>query len=150
MDVKSAIYHYCDYQERCHTEVKHKLYALGCNSTEVAQYMAELIETGLLNEERYACAYTRGKFRVLHWGRQKIIQQLKANNISAYCIKKAMKEIDGEEYEKMLKGLAERKWQELRKERSIITRKGKVYRYLVQKGYEREMVTDILNEYKQN
>ena len=150
MDVKSTIYHYCNYQERCHSQVRNKLYELGCTTPEVAQYTAELIEAGLLNEERYACAYARGKFRMLRWGKQKILQQFKINGISAYCIKKAMKEIDEDEYEKTLAGLAEHKWRELHKERSLATRKGKVYRYLVQKGYERDLITDILNKFKQN
>jgi regulatory protein len=150
MDVKAAIYYYCNYQERCHKEVTNKLYALGCNTTEVGQYITDLIEEGLLNEERYACGYARGKFRILHWGRQKIVQQLKTSNISAYCITKAMKEIDGNEYNAIAEKLVTAKWQELKKERSVRLRMAKVYRYMLQKGYEREIVMDILNELKQH
>ena len=149
MDVKTAIYHYCNYQDRCHAEVKNKLYLLGCNTTEVNQYLADVVEAGLLNEERYAKNYARGKFRILKWGREKIKQSLKMNNVSAYCIAKAMKEIDADEYEQVLNKLAGDKWKELKKERSVATRMSKTYRYLVQKGYERDMVTDILNELKQ-
>jgi regulatory protein len=148
MDVKTAIYHYCNYQDRCHMEVKNKLYALGCNTNEINQYLAEVIEAGLLNEERYACNFARGKFRMLQWGREKIKQGLKVHNISAYCIAKAMKEIDEDEYQLTFNKLAGNKWEELKKERSIATRMAKTYRYLAQKGYERSMITDVLNEYK--
>lgn len=148
MDIKTAIYHYCNYQDRCHAEVKNKLYTLGCKTAEVNQYLAEVIEAGLLNEERYARNFARGKFRMLKWGREKIKQSLKINNVSAYCIAKAMKEIDEEEYGAVLHKLATDKWNELKKERSVATRMSKTYRYLVQKGYERELVADILNEFK--
>src|SRR5690606_5982087 len=116
MDKRSSIYHYCQYQERCHAEVRNKLYELGCRTPEVEELIAELIEKDLLNEERYARAIARGKFRMKQWGRQKILQQLKLNKISEYCIKKAMTEIDEDEYMQVLQKLAERKWQELKKE----------------------------------
>lgn len=150
MDVKKAIYHYCTYQERCHAEVRNKLYELECTTPEVEEHLALLIETGLLNEERYARAFARGRFRMKHWGKQKIIQHLRLNKISDYCIRKGLTEIDEEEYRNTLLHLAEKKWEELRKEKNKIHRKGKVYRYLVQKGYGstdiNEMLASILNE----
>ena len=109
-DIRNAIIKYCDYQERCHQEVRNKLYELGAYTSEVEQHIALLIEENLLNEERYACAVARGRFRLKKWGRVKIVQYLKLHKISAYCIKKALKEIDGDEYEKTLNKLAERKW----------------------------------------
>lgn len=144
MDVKKAIYHYCSYQERCHAEVRNKLYELGCTTPEVEENIAMLIEVGILNEERYARAFARGKFRMKQWGRQKIISHLKLNKVSDYCIKKGMAEIDEEEYTATLLKLAEAKWTELKKERSIYTRKSKVFRYLVQKGYSTGEVNDTM------
>lgn len=146
MDLKTAIYRYCNYQERCHQEVKNKLYELGANTTEVNNLMADLIEANLLNEERYARAYARGKFRLKRWGRVKIVQELKRNRISEYCLKKAMTEIDSEEYYQTLVYLAGRKWSEWQKEKNLFIRKGKVFRYLVQKGFEADLVTDAMRE----
>ncbi len=149
MDVKKAIYHYCTYQERCHAEVRNKLYELGCATPEVEEQISLLIETGLLNEERYARAFARGKFRMKQWGKQKIVQHLKQNRISDYCVKKALTEIDPEEYQDTTQALARKKWQELKRERNIHIRKGKVYRYLLQKGYSsgeiNEAITFILS-----
>lgn len=146
MDNRTAIYHYCNYQERCHQEVRNKLYDMGCRTPEVEELIAELIEKDLVNEERYARAIARGKFRMKQWGKQKIVQQLKLNRISDYCIKKALTEIDEDEYEALLKKLAARKWEELKKERSLPQKKGKTYRYLVQKGYESSLAQDVINE----
>jgi regulatory protein len=143
--IGTAILHYCKYQERCHSEVRNKLYELGCTTADVEQYIASLIDAGKLNEERFARAYARGKFRMLGWGREKIKQQLKLRKISDYCIKKAFLEIDEDEYANKLNKYACKKWDEAKKERSVQLRKGKVYRYLVQKGYERDMVLDVIN-----
>lgn len=141
-----AAYRYCQYQERSHKEVRNKLYELGCKTAEVETIISELIEKDLLNEERYARAIARGKFRMKQWGRQKIVQALKLQQVSDYCIKKAMKEIDGNEYEQTLKKLAEKKWHELRAERKSLMKRAKVYRYLLQKGYETDMINDVLKE----
>jgi len=146
MDAKQAIWHYCNYQDRSHKEVRNKLYELGCRTGEVEQLLTELIEQNLLNEERYARSIARGKFRIKYWGRNKIIEQLKFQRVSSYCIGKALTEIDPEEYAATLKRLAERKWTELRVERSLVNRKAKCYRYLLQKGYESDLIQDILKE----
>jgi len=127
-------------------EVRNKLYDLGCITMEVNEHIAKLIEAGLLNEERYARSYARGRFKMKQWGKRKIIQQLKAHQISEYCIKKALKEIDVDEYMKTLHKLAEKKWQGLCTEKSKLTAKAKLYRYLIQKGYENDLVQDVINE----
>jgi len=145
MELKAAILHYCKYQERCHSEVRNKLYELGCNTTEVEQTLTGLIEIGILNEERFAKAFAGGKFRMKQWGREKIKQQLKLRKISDYCIKKAMTEIPADDYEATLNKLASKKAEEIKKDRSILSRKSKLYRYLVQKGYERDLIADVIN-----
>ena len=146
MEIKAAIHKYCRYQERCHSEVRNKLYELGCNTREVELHIAELIEIGMLNEERFAKAYARGKFRMLQWGREKIKQQLKLKKISDYCIKKGMTEIDGEEYDKVLNKLIDKKIAGLKSEKNVPTKKAKVFRFMMQKGYERDLVMDNINE----
>jgi regulatory protein len=146
MTTEAAILHYCKYQERCHQEVRNKLYELGCTTNEVEQQLVQLIEINALNEERFAKAFAGGKFRMKQWGREKIKQQLKMRKISDYCIKKAITEIDGEDYYKTLKKIAYKKAAEVKKDRSVLSRKLKLYRYLVQKGYERDLVTDLVKE----
>ena len=147
METKAAIIHYCKYQERCHMEVRNKLYELGCNREEVEKQIAGLIETGMLNEERYAMAFAGGKFRMKQWGREKIKQQLKLRKISDYCIRKAMAEIDSGDYEVTLNKLAFKKVEETKGDRSPLSRKSKLYRYLIQKGFERDMVMDVIKLY---
>lgn len=143
-EYQTAIYRYCNYQPRCHQEVRNKLYEIGATTPEVEEIISELISDKLLNEEAYARAIARGRFRIKQWGKKKIIQHLKQNKVSDYCIKKGLSEIDPEEYERTLVRLTTRKWEELKKERSLIARKSKVYRYMLQKGYESDLVQDLI------
>lgn len=147
MDVKTAIYRYCNYQERCHKEVRNKLYELGARTNEVQQLLTELIEAGLLNEERYARSFARGKFRIKQWGRNRIVQQLKMNQISDYCIKQALKEIDPVQYDETFQKVAEKRWEVLKTEKNVFSRKKKTYQYLILKGYETDLVQNIIQEF---
>ncbi len=55
--------HYCAYQERSQQEVRDKLYEWGLWPAAVENIIVKLIGEGFLNEERFAKAYTTGKFR---------------------------------------------------------------------------------------
>jgi len=136
--------HYCGYQERCHSEVKEKLYSLGLYKQQVEECMAQLIEENYLNEERFAQQFAGGKFRMKHWGRIKIKYELKQKQVSEYCIKKGLKEIDEEDYLKTLTKLAQEKWTAVKTEANLFSKLRKTQDYLVQKGYEYELIKQAL------
>jgi regulatory protein len=137
---------YCAYQERCHAETKEKLYSFGLFKSDVESIISHLIEADYLNEERFATAYARGKFRMKQWGRVKIRYELKQRSVSEYCIRNAIKQIDEEEYIKTLGKLAEEKLRDLEDETNDLIRKKKVFDYLLQKGYERELIFSCIKE----
>jgi regulatory protein len=139
--------HYCGYQERSHSEVKEKLYSLGVWKKDHDEIMAILIEENYLNEERFAMAYARGKFRMKQWGRVKIKYELKQRQVSEYSIKKALKQIDEEEYMTSLKKLAVDKYAALKGDQYLV-RKKKTIDYLMQKGYEPGLIHLVINEQK--
>lgn len=137
--------HYCGYQERSHTEVKEKLYSFGLRSTDVDEILSTLIEENYLNEERYAAMFAGGKFRMKQWGRVKIKYELKQKRVSEYCIKKAIKEIDEEDYLKTLEKLAITKWDSVTGEGvNHFVKMSKTTDYLVQKGYEMDLVRAVV------
>jgi regulatory protein len=135
--------HYCAYQERCHSEVKEKLYSLGVWKKQHDEIIAALIEENYLNEERFAIAYAGGKWRVKQWGRVKIRYELKQKQVSEYCIKKALKQISDEEYAAVLSKLAKEKYASL-KGGQYQVRKKKTIDYLVGRGFENELVRGLL------
>jgi len=136
--------HYCGYQERCHAEVKEKLYSFGLWKKDVEALLAQLIEENYLNEERFAQLFAGGKFRMKHWGRIKIKYELKQKKLSDYCIKKGLQEIDEDDYMKTLRKLAATKWTSLKNEKNIFTRKNKTMKYLLQKGYESNLIMETI------
>ena len=135
---------YCAYQERCHSEVKEKLYGFGLDKSDVDEIMAQLITENYLNEERFAIQFAGGKFRMKQWGRGKIKQALKQKQVGEYCIKQALKQIDDKDYMNTLHKLYDKKLKTLKGEKNIFIKKRKLQDYLLQKGYEYEFVKELL------
>lgn len=140
------IKHYCGYQERCHAEVREKLYSFGLWKKDVEAILSELIEHGFLNEERFAELFAGGKFRMKQWGRVKIGYELKQRKISSYCIKKALQQIDDDAYVTILAKLAATKWKTLKGEKNFFVRKQKTKNYLLQKGFEGNLIDETLSQ----
>ena len=135
---KPKIEYYCNYQERCQSEVKDKLYSFGLDTDDVNELLAYVVKSGLVNEERFAALFAGGKFRQKHWGREKIKRELRYRQISDYCIKKAMTEIDDEAYIKTLENLAEKYYFGL-KDRLKYIKAGKTMQHLLVKGFEADL-----------
>ncbi|MFT4761020.1 MAG: regulatory protein, partial [Saprospiraceae bacterium] len=60
---------YCAYQDRCHKEVRSKLFEIGMYGDDLENIIVKLIEEKFLDEQRFATAYAGGKFRLKKWGR---------------------------------------------------------------------------------
>lgn len=138
--------HYCRYQERCHSEVKEKMWLLGIKKTDHDELLASLIEDDYLNEERFAVQFAGGKYRLKHWGRIKIKYELKQKRVSDYNIKKALSQIEESDYLKTLKTIAEKRYNELKNEQWLV-RKKKTIDYLLLKGYEQSLVNQMVNQF---
>jgi regulatory protein len=135
---------WCAYQERCQQDARTKLYELGLWPEAVENIIVKLIEDNFLNEERFATTFARGKFTIKKWGRIKIKQELKQKRVGDYCLKKAMQQIDETEYMATLKKLIDSK-RKLIKEKNPIKLNYKLMNYVLSKGYEKDLVFDILN-----
>lgn len=135
---------YCAYQERAQQEVRNKLYEWGLHQEEVENIIVQLIEDNFLNEERFAKAYTLGKFRMKGWGKIKIKQHLKAKNVSEPLIRLALKEIKEEEYHQKIEETVKKK---IKKPISSISflEKSKLYTYLQSKGFEKDIIYNAIN-----
>ena len=136
--------HYCAYQDRCHSEVKEKLYSLGLWKKDVEEALSQLIEENYLNEERFAIQFAGGHFRNKNWGRVKIGYELKQRQVGEYCIKKALASIDEDAYQQTLEKLATDKWEALRGEENEFVRTRKLQEYLWRKGYEPDLAGKVI------
>ena len=128
--------HFCGYQERCHQEVKQKLFGMGMYKEEVEELLSTLIADGFLNESRFAEMFVSGKSRIKGWGKQKIAHALRLKGVSDYNIDKALRSLDITDYDKTFLRAAEKKWESLKGEKNIFVKKAKWQRFLLQKGFE--------------
>ncbi|MCC1485625.1 regulatory protein RecX [Winogradskyella immobilis] len=144
-EAQKVLENYCAYQERCHKEVKDKLLQMRMIPEAIDNIIVHLITNNYLNEERFAKAFARGKFKIKKWGKNRIVRELKYRQISKYSIDIALKEIDLEEYHSTLHELTLKRIAQV-KESNIYKKKKKVVDYLLYRGWESHLIYEKLNE----
>jgi len=143
-EARSKILAYCAKKECSHQDVRKKLKEWQVNYEHIEELICYLIEHNFLNESRFACLYARSKFNQKGWGWVKIRKELLCKNISDYCINEAYKELDKNDYLSKLEALMIKKKEGYSGNHLVV--KGKVFSYLVQKGYEYSLITDKYKE----
>jgi regulatory protein len=130
---------YCAMQERCHQELRDKLYDWGLHREEVEQVIGQMIVDGYLNEQRFAEHYAVSKFRQKGWGWVKIRQALTFKKVSAPNIAKAHAAIDDGEYIAFLSAAVEKQRAKV-KGRNLWEKEQRVKQYLMGRGFEGELI----------
>lgn len=139
-EIRDKLAKYCAYQDRCHWEVETKFHEFNIIPEAKDEIIIYLIQNNFLNEERFAKSFARGKFNQKNWGRIKIRTELKKRKIPEKLIAAALKEIDPEAYFSTLTQLFEKKKNSLRSEKESFKKKAKIRNYLLQKGYESDLI----------
>lgn len=147
--VLSKAQKYCAYQERCQWELERKFIDWQVDDEIRDAVMAQLISENFINEERFARQFANGKFRIKQWGKQKIKIELKKRQISGYSINKALDGIADEEYRVTLLNLINKKNREVQAKNEFEKRQ-KIAQYLYSKGFETELIWDLLNDNNNN
>ncbi len=136
---------YCTYQERSQQEVRDKIYSWGLHRNDVENILSTLITNDFLKEERFASAFTRGKFRIKKWGRNKIREALRGKKVSETLIIKALTEIDEREYKKVLSEVIHIRSKNII-EKNPLKKNYKIASYAISRGFEAELVWETLNQ----
>ncbi|NNL16282.1 MAG: regulatory protein RecX [Flavobacteriaceae bacterium] len=136
---------YCVYRERYHKEVERKINELKMIPEAKEKIILHLIDHNFLNEERYAKAFARGKFRIKKWGKLRIVRELKLRGISKYNIESGLKEISEAEYHSAFHTLSEKKFDSMT-EPNHIKKKRKLINYLRYRGWESHLIYEKVNE----
>jgi regulatory protein len=137
---------YCGYQERTGKEVQEKLRAWGvAQKEEEVRIIQALQEDNFLNEERYVEAFIRGKCLSKQWGKRKMFDALTKKGLDQVLIQKGLATLATAEYLQRLRYVADRKKQSLAGATSL-QRKQKLTNYLLQKGYEPDLVLQTVQE----
>ena len=143
-EIKQKIANYCVYQDRSHQEVEQKLKEFLLIPEAKEEIILYLIKENYLNEERFAKSFTRGKFYIKKWGKNKIKQQLRIKGISDKLIVKSFSEIDERDYQDTIRDFIE-KLLPTYKGLKDYQRKQKLIKFLMSKGYEYE---EIVNQFQ--
>jgi regulatory protein len=135
----------CAGREYSPGDIASKLHSWGINSIESERIIGLLKKDNFINEERYALAFVRDKFKYNKWGKLKISAHLKTKNIPVEIIKNALDSVDDETYKQTLINLlsAHRKAVNAKNDYDL---KAKLLRYGLSKGFESSLLYDLLNE----
>jgi regulatory protein len=136
----------CAGREYCISEVSVKLRSWGITEIDSTRIIEILKQDNFINEERYSMSFVKDKFNYNKWGRIKIASFLKIKNIPGELINKALDSIDNEHYKKTLNDLLS-SHKKVVKAKNHYDLKGKLLRYGLSKGFESNLLYDILNEW---
>ena len=137
---------YCRYQQRCESEIKDKLFELGINKKDHDALVNELVKENCVSDDRFAQAFVRGRFKLKQWGRRKIQKGLKEKRVSDEIALKALDQINKKEYLAVLNKLAKERHASLKNEQYLV-RKKKTMDYLMQKGYEVDLIKEVVKNF---
>jgi regulatory protein len=141
------IQHYCAFRERCTREVTDKLREWKVKPELIESTIARLKKEKFLDDERFAKAFARGKFRIKKWGRNRVVHELKTRNIPGELIIAGLSEIDEEEYLMVLKDLILKKKNEIKSGKSVNIR-NKIINFVSSRGYEMQLILEAIHELK--
>lgn len=137
--------YFCSKSEKCTSEIqeKLKLWELTLEDSEIV--IAKLKDEKYIDDERFARAYVKDKFRFNHWGKQKIAHMLRNKNISKEIQELAFGEIEEESYSDVLKKLLSDKARSV-KGKDEYDKRNKMMRFAIGRGFESGEIYKVLKE----
>ncbi len=112
MNIKEKAERYCVKAERSAWDIRRKLWDWGVRDKEQGEELiAQLEKQRYLDEERFARAYARDKYRFNSWGLRRIEQELRMRQIDSRLIAKVLQEVEEEfDIQEQLESLLEKKY----------------------------------------
>ncbi|MDE6459475.1 MAG: RecX family transcriptional regulator [Paramuribaculum sp.] len=133
----------CVRSEQCSFDLRKKLYNWGLAADEAEKIIGSLTADNFINDERFAEAFTRDKYRFSGWGRMKIKLHLAAKHMSRATIDTAMFAIDEDEYRSVALKALKAKARTL-KEGNTYEGRTKLFRFGVTRGFETGLVSELI------
>lgn len=141
MQAMERINRLLDTRERCIKELKERLARADFTEEEIEDAMQAAVRVNLVNEERYARAFIRGKVHQ-GWGRGKILLRLQQDKIPAHVIDACQEDFASshEEYNMAM--------HEVSKRRATSKNPYATYvRRLISRGYSYELSKQVVSDY---
>lgn len=136
---------YCAYQERCVKDVTEKLKTFELTQKDKDEILDYLIDNRFVNNKRFAQAFVKGKINQSGWGLNKIRFHLMQKGIDKEIIDEALQTYDEEAYRQRLIDVLKIKTKTVKAENDF-ERNRKLAAYAMQKGFEANLVWDVIKE----
>ena len=136
---------YCAYQERCVKEVKDKLKTYDIAQEERDKILDYLIDNRFVNDERFVECFVRSKINQNDWGANKIRYHLIQKGIDKELIDVALEQTKDDSYRQRLIDILTTKAKTV-KAASDFEKKRKLAAYAIQKGFEGNLVWEVLKD----
>lgn len=109
-----------------------------------AEVIARLIKEKFIDEDRYAHAFVRDKFRYNHWGASRIRMELLRREIDGSTVEDALAEISEDDNLSELRRLIEQKRKTVKAESDYELR-GKLIRFAMSRGFSYGDISKVLD-----
>lgn len=136
---------FCAYRDRSLSEVTEKMKGWEMDEALMERLILFLQEEKFLSNERFAINFANGKFRNNAWGKLKIKQALQEKGIENEFIIKALDNIAEDEYYQKVYRLLLTK-QKATKAKNTFELRRKIADYLMRKGFDGDLVWDMLKK----
>ena len=143
-EVREKAMQWCSRREYCRKNMFDKAVLWGCTPAEAWEIVDFLVEQKFVDDRRYTAAFVKDKLRFNKWGRVKMAYMLHTQNIDRSIVLDVLSEIDETEYHRILTG-------ELQKKNKTIggnafERKGKLFRFATSRGFEPEIINEVITK----
>jgi len=144
-EVLNSLARYCSQAERCVFDLRRKIREAELPEDAETRIIERLVEEKFVDDARYARSFVNDKYRFNHWGRIKIVYELKIRNISPELYTEAINLINEDEYMAILEELLRSK------KRAVKGRDGrdifaKLLRFASSRGYEPSLIISTLKK----
>ena len=146
MDYKKALNKcmlICSQREYCINDIEEKLLKWGVLENNWQKVIKYLVTEKYIDHSRYVPAFVNDKFTYNHWGKIKIRHHLKQKKINELTIDEFINIIDSETYKQVIQDEINKKKHSVNGKNNF-EKNQKIARYLISKGFEPNMVFDIL------
>lgn len=136
----------CSRSEQCAADIRKKIIAFEIVDELVDEIIQKLQRENFLNDERYAAAYVKDKFKFNKWGKTKIRYYLRAKGISDADIEKGLEEIDDDKYKALLIKTMKEKARAVKNKKNKFEKMGQIIRFAQNRGFEPELIHRYMDE----
>lgn len=137
----------CARTEYCVQDMRRKLAVWELPEGAEARIIKRLTEDKYIDENRYAHAFVRSKFRFNRWGREKIRLAMRQKGLDDSTINDALAELDGEEENATLLELLKAKNRQV-SAKSDYERYVKLLRFAVSRGFSIDNAKEAFQKMK--